>query len=793
MLSDTIVHDDNNATLIRACPLLASNYAPDLYSLQDMKKEFLRVLKHHGDRLSSAEMATWLGINEDDVIIVGDEVCINSKEQQNGNCHCHYDGEEIPCKVYNPVKKRYQYAILKSLCQEVEECINCRREETLESAVPKQPSLLLDSVGQEIELTNEDVKWLSQEVASSHPTYHHHNLENQVLSSLAGVSAPTSIEQMFNVDIALILPIVKRLCDQGRLPGIKSCSSNNAMYTPHMFTCFQRDIIDSFFGTNGYITEKKVSAAGLSKNRMECFVKESFPNAVSLPHSIIDVEAICSPLELAIQSAILNVGLTDLRSLIPFDLASNYDDAEHVINHCLPNALKLQQETSTYDAFLKGVVLLNNDIAIFTSKEMSENSVNILDPMIESYAKRRAQEIVKIRGTSTSDLKDKPSVSTADDIVPLNDVANCIGKNYPDLLQLQESYQECSSCEASLSWNSEEVGKCDGPLFEFCREVIHSKIERKCTRAVKAEVAILDSALNGVSISDHVVGAVKQMDMRATFETSFKDLCYLLQILTKTIENFSSKGVFTSEEITSMRRELLSGLGSCLAKLITEHCLHKSNSEGGRDLTFLEQHHNNFSPVGTPFYVSALDSPSFSLKCNTSARGREKDPFQVLRESIQGGSGLSLVQMWELCTDEYINHADEQLSQFISHLEESCLLLIGIPFSILDKKAEKKLLTARRQGLIDRLENSSQQDEILHSCAILIYQQTRNLMLFGKTMTSLVMNLFDQEKKIPTKATEILAELKSKNDVSSELISLAKQYGMAKNSKAMFAISEANN
>eukprot|EP00984_Skeletonema_dohrnii_P001192 scaffold371_cov84-Skeletonema_dohrnii-CCMP3373.AAC.3 len=787
-----MIKDENHTTFTRACPLSAIKYVPTLYSLKDIRKEFLRVLKIHGDRLSAADVAMWLGMEEDDAISVGDALCVNQREEQISD---REDEEDSICKVYSTVKKTYQYALVKRLRRDIEERIKWYRGDTLEYAVPKQSSLLSDTIAQEMDLTSEDVidSTSMDALINDHPY-----LESQVLSSLSGVTSPTSLEKLFDNDLALAIPIARTLCQQGRLPGIVSSSSNNAVYTPNIFSHFQRNVIDSFFRTNGYITETKCVGAGLSRNRMECFVRESFPNAVLLSHSIIDSEVICQPLEVVIQTAILNDGYADLRSLIPLDVASNNDDVEQVINVCLVDSLKLQQDTATFDAFVKGTTLINTDIALFFSHEMSKKSVKMMDAEIERYSKQRAKEIIENKnGTGAGGKKGKPAVptlgSTAADVVSLRDVANCIGNNYPNLLQSQHEYEESSSCEASLSWNSEEVGRCDGPLIEFCRSM-YSDVERKCTRAVRAEVASLNSTRHGVSVSDRAVGAAKQMDVQEEFETSFKDLCHFLQALTKTIENFSTKGLFTSAEISSMKRELLSGTGCCLARLLTEYCLYRNNVDGARALTFSHQDHNSTHSIGTPAYVSALDFPSFSLQYNPAEGGKQKNPLQHLRESLPGSSGLNLVRMWSICSDgndddDGTKDADELLDQFISHLEDSCLTLVGIPFSILDKKAEKKLLTSRRQGLIGRLEKSSQQDEIFRTCVILIYQQTKSLMISGKTMTALVMNLFEQ-MKIPTRVTEVLLDLKRDNGVSPELLHLVKQFGTAKNSKALAAISE---
>ena len=51
---------------------------------------------------------------------------------------------------------------------------------------------------------------------------------------------------------------------------------DNATYTPRIYLSQQREICDSFYNTNGYLTEKKCAALGISRNRMEKFVKESF-------------------------------------------------------------------------------------------------------------------------------------------------------------------------------------------------------------------------------------------------------------------------------------------------------------------------------------------------------------------------------------------------------------------------------------------------------------------------------------------------------------------------------------
>lgn len=75
-----------------------------------------------------------------------------------------------------------------------------------------------------------------------------------------------------NIDVETISPIVQSLCGNGQLHGVLS----NGIFTPEIYTDTQRSAVDSFFRTNGYLTEKKCAAFGLSRNRIEEFVHASF-------------------------------------------------------------------------------------------------------------------------------------------------------------------------------------------------------------------------------------------------------------------------------------------------------------------------------------------------------------------------------------------------------------------------------------------------------------------------------------------------------------------------------------
>ncbi len=81
----------------------------------------------------------------------------------------------------------------------------------------------------------------------------------------------------------VVLTTVQILCDRGMLHGSLSRPStgthnalSNAMYTPTIYSCTQRKLVDSFYEANGYLTVDKCVAFGISRRQIEKYVKESF-------------------------------------------------------------------------------------------------------------------------------------------------------------------------------------------------------------------------------------------------------------------------------------------------------------------------------------------------------------------------------------------------------------------------------------------------------------------------------------------------------------------------------------
>ena len=488
---------------------------------------------------------------------------------------------------------------------------------------------------------------------------------------------------------------------------------------------------------------------------------------MTLTDSIINPIKFCRPIEQLIQDAIANGTFANLQTHLPDDLASSEDDWREIIS-----------DHVAVDIPANGLTIITDGMAVFFSHQMVKECKQLLTPLVNSFCKKRAKDF-------------QTDAIVTPELLPLSDVATAVGERYSELLDLQSAHdhEQKHDAERSLLWTVEDDRtNNDGPLVKFCRRALFSNdLQRRCTRALALEVDQLKSAQRGASTSARLEGAAKIHTMRESFESSFRTLCHLLQIFSKSLDVLGGRAQQSNENgntslvVDEMKNELLVGCGSCLARLVTEHCFFEHEIETG--LVF--ESCGNKSEESC--HVATLSFPCIALKGG----------FRRLRSAVPGSTGINLEQMWNLCSDsdDHTNDvgAGQKLDAFISHLKESCLTLVGIPFSVLDKKSERKVLAARRQGLLERLEVAQEKEEVRMCSVVLIYYQVKNLSIAGVDTINLVMTrFFEQDKKIPLKVTKALQILKSEDgiEISEVLIAGVKKFGLAKNSKALAAAAE---
>jgi len=458
-----------------------------------------------------------------------------------------------------------------------------------------------------------------------------------------------------------------------------------------------------------------------------------------------------------IENAILTQSFANLKVLLPDDIT--LDEVRELIDVHLVSVMKNQSDI--FKAFNNGLLIIDENMAFFFCSEMIKSCKEMVLKLIEEYSISRAKQM-----TDDQDM-----------IIPLRDVVQCIGDEYTDLLDLQ---------------NQHDQNHRIGPLVELCRVVFSEELQRIYIQSVKAEIDRIEATMHGVSVSTRTEGASTIQHVEESFESSFRSLCHLLQLCSKSINTIHSRNA--NVNVNDMYNELLKGCGSCLAKIMTEHYMFK-NETGDNDLSF----HSEKSKDEQTVSIESLIFPTYSLQC--CQNGETHCPFSYLRSLFPGSDGSILSQIWSLCTGESAEDdnkdnysedigASKRLELFISHLADNSLALIGLPFSVLDKKTEKKILLARREGLLNRLERCTDKEEIVMCATALLYQQIKSLSISGKlTITSVLQDLFPNDKKIPEEVTKALQTLRDCDpEDQEELIKQVKRFASAKNNKALLVL-----
>jgi len=455
-----------------------------------------------------------------------------------------------------------------------------------------------------------------------------------------------------------------------------------------------------------------------------------------------------------IENATLTQGFADLNSYLPDDI--KLAEVRELIDVHLVGVMKDQSDV--YKAFNDGILIIDENIVFFFCSEMIKSCKEMILKLIEEFSISRAKQM-----TDDQDM-----------IIPLRGVVQCIGDKYTDLLDLQ---------------NQHDQNHRIGPLVKLCRAIFSEELQQICIQAVKAEMDRIEATMHGVSVSTRTEGASTIQHVEETFESSFRTFCHLLQIMSKSIKTIHSRNV-SNINVNDMYNELLKGCGSCLAKTITKHYMFKNEADDS-DLSFRTEESGDAQNMATLIF------PTYSLQCYQS---ETRCPFSYLRSLFPGSDGKSLSQMWSLCTDESGEDdikdnnsedldASKRLELFISHLADNSLALIGLPFSVLDKKTEKKILLTRREGLLNRLDRCTDEEEIVTCATALLYQQVKTLAISGKsTITSVLQDLFPNDKKIPEVVTKALQTLRDSVIEDQELIGQVKGFASAKNSKSLLAL-----
>ena len=616
-----------------------------------------------------------------------------------------------------------------------------------------------------------------------------------------------------------------------------------ATFIPEAYTKQQEQEMITFLTLNGYITSNRIS----NRQALMKIVNEKYPDAFIIDNdsddSVIILSSLLQELQIAIQDYVDSVTKSDIfdfqdylptglinesiisRILAKIDFSDDRgvpviagNDRAILIRNDMIQQIQEQQVTPLILEFAtsRAKELFHNmnnggdDNADDDDNDDDENPTSNLKKGIKSKSKR-ARKSSKNKKIPHNEVK-----HVAFSIIPLSAVATAIASEYPFF------HEENHEIPETIGWDDDEVDGEDENdtilVVAFCRKVICTDSFRKqCERAVNAELQQLQSEKDSKSRISRKDAAAKVRSVETAFEEVFVTLCYLIQAQAKFITFATNSEIFDEKAVDTLKEEFLQGPCADLTSRITQQCLFQEEqdslftfSQPGDSLQNgkgNEDKQNN-SIGGLPPHCSTVDiasriHPKSYLSCPPP-----REPLPILRESFSGNTGVTLSRQWILCggecyrggvrtnikgvdddgdTDDVEVHVRPgNMEGFISHLEENCLTLCGLPFKRLDKKSEKNFLFSRKQQLTSFLSTRTDPVAVLEYTIMILFQQVRQLVVSGSLLRGPTLSALCDERKLPPSVATALKTLNYSigNDngqtIDEKLVNLVKECGLCR-------------
>jgi hypothetical protein len=418
-----------------------------------------------------------------------------------------------------------------------------------------------------------------------------------------------------------------------------------------------------------------------------------------------------------LQEAISTKSFVDLSLHLPEEVMANSSDLQTIMNDIALTRLSEINEEAQNEL---GISVIIDRGGLFVSLGMIRHiTKTLLPPLVESYAKTRAEEIdnetpvesvveegeTRRKQTTREKRKSKKSgkrggsshsVDAAQYGTVLASVAQVVASEYPDLSDLQQGYGQLFSTGANssaLSWEIIDDGgsTSPGPLYELCRQALYTEDFRvMCQRSVEAELQRLKDAKLALSIRNRKDGAAKSRTVEVAFEdhACFAAACYALQTHAKFIQYVATCEV-DDAVLSELKEDFLGGCGADFVGRITQFCLFKNEFDDDIFVVRTEgepEEESDLPRYCRPVNCAVRQYPSTHLSCSDGNGGKAiRSPLPMLRESLSGGVGVTLARAWTCCggrcydggvkpTDddgEYVRPGN--MESLLELVEENCL------------------------------------------------------------------------------------------------------------------------
>jgi hypothetical protein len=384
-------------------------------------------------------------------------------------------------------------------------------------------------------------------------------------------------------------------------------------------------------------------------------------------------------------------------------------------------------------------------------KATNELKNRFIDPFATLYVRKHTQN----KGAKGKlDTFDEKTMS-----VPIEALSNHLIEAFP-----KEFFQEDE--------NGLKVQVAAFEIARYCHDLssFQSDYKKALIKAIERS-----KASTAVISSDQSLSSVENT---TCFEASFAQNCYTIQLLSK-------YALDTTSDETEECHYFLSRVAANFTASLTAFCLLKSGSR--KD--FILTKHGNEGNINEFFGEISLVpvrqiDVGICLSCKKEVYNNEEGVLQALCNALPSCSGDYLAKMWLLCgmydggfTEDdshnasmYSNRA--KVHEFILHAEQSCLSIVGIPFKIMDKKHEKKILIQRKRQMQEMLKAENDPNKAKELSMLILLQRMKNLAI-PQLRESHIQDLLE-EKKTTESMSEIIrnamdSDLESSIDAIKEL------------------------
>ena len=555
-------------------------------------------------------------------------------------------------------------------------------------------------------------------------------LQRQVMEHFRTfITGPTTIRAVCAEQqwvLSWVLPILAQ--NATSLPG--TLHGGDDTYIPHLYTQQQQQTAVELLQTVGVVTDAKHSIHQL----MEWL---STYHPVALTHALVHPVLICHPLEVALQEA----DVVDLQPYVPSSLS--LEDGRLLLQHVTPNggifvwssAGGLFFSSSVITSFLQqSMLLLVQEYAHERAQQLNKEygAQVILDSVLEQHQKDRKH---------TNKKKSNVLLTIDYGTVPVDRVVQRIRTLYCDAEFDDSNYDD-------TTWN------------EICTTAFLSSDEhtKQCQTAIHA-------ALERMVQRTSTTAVVSDRNIPLEFERTecFAYACYMIQMSDHFLQYARDAGM---DAISVLQKEWFEGPCADLTWRMTQYCLFRNNviDDGNESFSFATRTDPFYKPVD----IVLRNYPPIRFTC-----GKAKDPLSVLRQLLPGTDGVSLSRLWVLCGGNR-NTGLGDMDAFRVHVQENCLPLIGLPYKILDKKSEKKFLSARRDVLLQRIQYEQDPALVLDWTIMVLYQQVKHLVVSGSLLRGPILRLLLKERKITEEVAgdlmALAAEVEKGEVVESDLL-----------------------